>query len=357
MTNASPQSQLDYTFSKTADYSLSKVDRTDLTGRCYEPYIPSDRLVEAVQLAIDLQRPLLLEGEPGCGKTRLATALVYQLTQNNRQLDEAGKPLWWPYYVWTVKSYTRARDGLYTFDAIGRLRDAQMANLILQEQSGAEPGSESRERRLERLQNPKSYRTFGALGQAIQEMGARAVVLIDEVDKADSDFANDLLLELDEFRFEVAETGEKISAPTEPPIIILTSNRERPLPDAFLRRCLYFNINFPTGEELKAIARQRLLALREDEHKLVDAAIEVFEEIRADMNQPGSRSPGTSEFLEFVSALRRKSVQAGEQTAEQMIEDLPNQLPLLGILLKTKTDQELYVKKAQVRKPKRGEKE
>ena len=327
MTNASPQSQLKYTFSKTADYSLPKIERTDLTGRCYEPYIPSDRLVEAVQLAIDLQRPLLLEGEPGCGKTRLATALVYQLTQNNLQgqLDKAGKPLWWPYYVWTVKSYTRARDGLYTFDAIARLRDAQMANLILQQIAVTDPvvADHRSESPLEAFQNPKNYRTFGALGQAIQAVGKRAVVLIDEVDKADSDFANDLLLELDEFRFEVAETGEKISAPTEPPIIILTSNRERPLPDAFLRRCLYFNIDFPTGDELKAIARQRLLALREDEHKLVDAAIEVFEEIRADMNQPGSRSPGTSEFLEFVSALRRKSVQAGKQTAEQMIEDLP----------------------------------
>jgi MoxR-like ATPase len=338
-------SRYDYTFSKEADYSLLKEKRTDKEKRCYEPYIPSDGLVEAVNLAIDLKRPLLLEGEPGCGKTRLAGAIVYQLTQNNLRNQKTDN--WWPFYTWTVKSYTRARDGLYTFDAVGRLRDAQMANIMLQQAQDSEVSQMQ-----SKLQNAKEYRKFGALGDAFREQGKRAVVLIDEVDKADSDFANDLLLELDEFRFEIPETGEKISAPKEPPIIILTSNREKPLPDAFLRRCLYFNIAFPSGDELKNIARQRLtnLSQEKEEEALLAQATAKFEEVREAMRQPGSRPPGTSEFLEFLEALRRRF----NSNFEQVLEDLPNQLPLLGILLKTKADQELYAKKAALKAQKAG---
>jgi MoxR-like ATPase len=337
-------SDFNYSFSKTAaDYSPPKGERTDEQGRCYEPYIPSDGLVEAVQLAIELQRPILLEGEPGCGKTRLAAALIYQLTQNNLRGGEDQNDDWWPFYIWTVKSSTRARDGLYSFDAIGRLRDAQMASLPSQQES----------KQLDKIQNPKSYRTFGPLGKALHAdktdenrlKGKRAVLLIDEVDKADSDFANDLLLELDEFRFEIPETEESITPPEHSPIVILTSNREKPLPEAFLRRCLYFHINFPEGDELKEIARNRLANLRSEEQPLIDRATEVFEKIRKDMTQPGSRPPGTSEFLEFLTALRRKS----EESQTLALEDLRQQLPLLGILLKTKTDQEIF-KKAEARR-------
>jgi MoxR-like ATPase len=174
--------------------------------------------------------------------------------------------------------------------------------------------------------------------------------LIDEVDKADSDFANDLLLELDEFRFEIPETGEKIPKPAESPIIILTSNREKPLPDAFLRRCLYFNIEFPSGDDLKDIARQRLENLKEQEEKLLEKVVAEFEEVRTAMRQPGSRPPGTSEFLEFLAALRRKP----KSKVEAILNDLPNQLPLLGILLKTKADQELYAKKTAQKVQKAG---
>jgi MoxR-like ATPase len=340
-----PPFNFDYTFSKQADYSLPKEQRIDKEERCYEPYIPSDGLVEAVQLAIDLQRPLLLEGEPGCGKTRLAGAIVYQLTQKNLRGKGANNNEWWPFYIWTVKSYTRARDGLYTFDAVGRLRDAQMANMILEDTEDSE-----RSNLKQKIQDPKEYRKFGELGHALQEKGKRAVVLIDEVDKADSDFANDLLLELDEFRFEIPETGEKIPKPAESPIIILTSNREKPLPDAFLRRCLYFNIEFPSGDDLKDIARQRLENLKEQEEKLLEKVVAEFEEVRTAMRQPGSRPPGTSEFLEFLAALRRKP----KSEVEAILNDLPNQLPLLGILLKTKADQELYAKKTAQKVQKAG---
>jgi MoxR-like ATPase len=335
-----PSSPFNYLFSKEANYNLPRNERMDHRGFCYESYIASDRLVEAVNLAIDLQRPLLVEGEPGCGKTRLASAIVYQLTQNNLRNREAKNADWWPFHIWTVKSYTRARDGLYTFDAVGRLRDAQMIGTNLNNALKKEQIAEIQRK----LLDPKEYRQFGALGKALQEQEKRAVVLIDEVDKADSDFANDLLLELDEFRFEVPETGEEIKAPTEPPIVILTSNREKPLPDAFLRRCLYFNIEFPNGETLKEIAQRRLQDLEKD---LVERVIKKFEEVRNVMGQPGSRPPGTSEFLEFLTALKRSG-----ETAISSLDDLPNQLPLLGLLLKTKTDQELYIKKAQMLKGK-----
>jgi MoxR-like ATPase len=336
----------DYSFSKEANYNLPRKERIDHRGYCYESYIASDRLVDAVNLAIELQRPLLLEGEPGCGKTRLASAIVYQLTQNNLRNGDTNNADWWPFYIWTVKSYTRARDGLYTFDAVGRLRDAQMVGTNLNNALTKEQIAELQQK----LLDPKEYRQFGALGNALQETEKRAVVLIDEVDKADSDFANDLLLELDEFRFEVPETKEEINPPTEPPIVILTSNREKPLPDAFLRRCLYFNIEFPNGEALKEIAQRRLnINLKQEVEKaLVDRVIQKFEEVRTVMGQPGSRPPGTSEFLEFLTALKRRSGEA----AISSLDDLPNQLPLLGLLLKTKTDQELYVKKAQVLKGK-----
>jgi MoxR-like ATPase len=342
----------DYTFQKDFDYSLSKEQRTDSNGRCYEEYFPSNGLVEAVQLAIDLQLPLLLEGEPGSGKTQLASAIVYQLTQQNRLDGKLANNEWWPYHVWTVKSYTRARDGLYTFDAIGRLRDAQMVNML----TTAE---------ISKIKDPKTYRTFRPLGKAFYDEVSkkspdkRAVVLIDEVDKADSDFTNDLLLELDEFRFDIPETGEKIGTPEKPPIIILTSNREKPLPDAFLRRCLYFKIEFPEGDKLIEIAQKRLnLAITKDKD-LIDKIIKKFIEVREDLKQPGSRPPGTSEFLAFVAALGRKLPAITATTPDDIktiLDDLdrPGSLPLLGILLKTEDDQKLHVAKAEQRRVVRG---
>jgi MoxR-like ATPase len=339
----------DLTFSEKAEYDLPIDQRTDPDGRCYQEYFPSASLVEAVQMAIDLQLPLLLEGEPGCGKTQLASAIVYQLTQKNRLNGIIPKDQWWPYHIWTVKSYTRARDGLYTFDAIGRLRDAQMAEILTDEEKA-------------KIKDPTTYRAFGALGKALYDEKTktspdkRAVVLIDEVDKADSDFTNDLLLELDEFRFEIPETGEKIPPPPAPPIVILTSNREKPLPDAFLRRCLYFKIEFPEGKKLKEIAQKRLdnLAITKDE-TLIDRIIAKFLEVREDLKQPGSRAPGTSEFLAFVAALGRKLPTANKKTLsdlKKILDNLesPDSLALLGALLKTEADQKLYANKAKKRK-------
>ncbi|WP_346293792.1 MoxR family ATPase [Sphaerothrix gracilis] len=334
------QPEFDYTYTGADAYQPPQAGVEDLKGRIYHPYIPSDDLKEAVNLAIALQRPLLLEGEPGCGKTRLAGAVAYELTQKNlsQQADERENSLWWPYFIWNVKSIGRARDGLYRYDAVARLRDAQLV--------GSDPerlqdylGKRESDQLKERLKDRKSYREFGPLGEALQVQSHRPVVLIDEIDKADSDFPNDLLLELDELRFEIPETGESISSPAQKPIIIITSNREKPLPEPFLRRCLYFYVTFPDQAQLLAIIKKRFGRVPADRQKLVKEAIAHFEQVKVLLSdQPGSRPPGTSEFLEFLMALLNKPV--AEATAA--LKNLAKRSPLLGILLKTKPDQDLY---------------
>lgn len=317
----------------------------DLNQREYFPYLPSEDLIEAVNLAIALERPLLLEGEPGCGKTRLAGAVAYEFTKEYLQKqnkDEQSKSKWWDYYIWNIKSTIRARDGLYSYDAVARLRDAQLM--------GTDPqrlqqflGDEETKKLKERLQDKKNYREFGALGKALQEHSHRPILLIDEIDKADGDFANDLLLELEELRFEVPETGESYPTPEQKPIIFITSNREKPLPEPFLRRCLYFFVDFPSEERLRDIINQRFGQWVIDKEKLIDKAIKRFDDIRKLLeNVPGSRPPGTSEFIEFLTALLNKD---DVNKALQDLEDLSNRLPLLGTLLKTKQDQELYQKR------------
>jgi MoxR-like ATPase len=208
--------ELDYIYTGKI---LPERPKTGSRGQKRYPYLPEDDLVEAVNLSIALERPLLLEGDPGCGKTCLAEAIVYELNQKNKVEI--------PFYRWDVKSSTRGRDGLYTFDAVGRLRDAQMlgANLSQLEKFLDQEDFKTLKTR---LKDKEKYIEFGALGQAIQEESKRAIVLIDEVDKADSDFANDLLLELDRFEFTVPELNNQ-SYPENPqtapkPIVILTSN-------------------------------------------------------------------------------------------------------------------------------------
>jgi len=325
---------------------------TDPNGRLYFPYIPSPDLVEVVNLAIALKRPLLLEGEPGCGKTRLAGAVAYEFTQKylrppgDAANDETGKGVtdkdsWWPYYIWNVKSRSRARDGLYQFDAVARLRDAQLV--------GSDPGRletfltrDESEKLKRRLRNRKEYREFGPLGEALRQEKYRPIVLIDEIDKADSDFPNDLLLELDELRFEIPETGERIPDPKKTavkPIIIITSNREKPLPGPFLRRCLYFYLTFPEPSQLIEIISKRFGKLEQNQAQLVEEAVEHFYEVKDLLKgQPGSRPPGTSEFLEFLGALLKQPAEKSHDDLQQ----LGKRLPLLGALLKTKSDQELY---------------
>ncbi|OKH47367.1 AAA family ATPase [Scytonema sp. HK-05] len=263
-----------------------------------EPYLPDDKLVEAVNLAIALGRPLLLQGEPGCGKTRLAYAVAYAL----------GLPLEVSY----IKSTSRAQDLLYTYDAVNRLYDAQL---------GAE-GQRSRDIR--------NYIQLGPLGRAIAraQYGRRSVVLIDEIDKADLDFPNDLLWELDRLEFRVTEAPEIYYAvgknPALRPIVFVTHNEEKALPTAFLRRCIFHYVEFPETEE----DLQQVLATHEISNpELSKKAIEVLLKLR-DINL--TKPPGLSELLDWVGYLK---------AVETPVEEL-DKLPYLGALLKQEIDRQ-----------------
>jgi MoxR-like ATPase len=261
-----------------------------------ELYLPDNKLKEAVDLAIALGRPLLLQGEPGCGKTRLAYAVAYAL----------GLPLETSY----IKSTSRAQDLLYTYDAVNRLYDAQI---------GAE-----------RSQDVKQYIRLGPLGRAIAraQYGRRSVVLIDEIDKADLDFPNDLLWELDRLEFRVMEAPDMHYAvgenPALRPIVLVTHNEEKALPAAFLRRCIFHYIEFPDTE-----ARlQQVLAMQQVKNvELSCKAIEVILELRQlDL----SKKPGLSELLDWVGYL---------EAVQKPIEDLAT-LPSIGALLKQEGDRQ-----------------
>jgi MoxR-like ATPase len=309
---------------------------TDDRGRKYYPYIADPDLIESVNLAIALKRPLLLEGEPGCGKTMLADAIVYEFSHQYKDRLQDKKE-WWPYYIWNVKSTERAQNGLYTFDGVARLRDAQLAS-VMNHLSAAEIDEIKA-----RFQDKTKYRKFGALGQALTEEmpeGVRPILLIDEIDKADPDFANDLLLELDRNRFDIPETGESPSQECSDcqPIVIITSNRERPLPEAFLRRCLYYHVGFPSDELLTTIITSHFTGT-EQHSELIGNTIEKIKEIREILSgQPGSKLPGTSEVIDLLKTLldphRTQSLKG--------LSNLAVKLPLLGIVLKTQADQRFY---------------
>jgi MoxR-like ATPase len=298
-----------------------------INGRDYYPYFPTEELQEAVNLAIALGRPLLLDGEPGCGKSRLADAIVYEFMKKSK-----GKG--WFFREWNVKSIGQAQDGLYRFDGLARLRDAQMiaSQVLTDNEIGAVKA---------RLQDPNKveYIDFGPLGDALKQTEClRPIVLIDEIDKADSDFPNDLLRELDRLEFTVAET--QTTYPKEDfqpkPIVIITSNQERPLPEAFLRRCLYFKLEFPDTKQLRQILEGRFVGVNGD---LLDLVIGHFQEIRAEMEgQPGAKPPGTSEILDFLAVLQEKSI----EEVRELIEQLPQRPSLLGVILKSDRDQQRY---------------
>lgn len=275
------------------------------------PYLPSPELTEAVNQAIYLERPLLIKGEPGCGKTRLAKAVAEELNL--------------PYQPWRIKSTSRALDGLYIYDAVGRLRDAQLAGT----------GAINTEV-IKRFDDPMEYVRWGFLGKAFQST-ERTVVLIDEIDKADIDFPNDLLAALDELEFEVEETGETIKAKA-PPIVFITSNDEKDLPEAFLRRCLFYYIEFPSPERLKEIVSAHF---PDSPQKLVDATVEKFWKLRqlmAEKTGEAEKKVSTSELLDWYRMLYRY----GEAEAFKKLEE---DLPFPGVLLKSWNDHLRYLKR------------
>lgn len=293
-----------------------------------EPYVVTNELKKAVNLAIYLRRPLLLEGDAGCGKTRLASAVAYEL----------GLPL----YRWDVRSTTKAQDGLYEYDAILRLHDVQTQKVEQQLPIDETESNEDEERLSRNPANSKHYRKFGALGKAFKLKDCPAVVLIDEIDKADLDFPNDLLTVLDEpWEFKIRETGETIRA-NHKPIVIITSNKEKGnLPAPFLRRCLYYYVDFPNDEKRLQEIVEKHYQIREETPPpgdLVESAVECF---LAVWNKGGLfKKPGTSEFLDWLKALH--TFEPKPYNPEQLKKD--KLLPYRELLFKLQQDWKKYAK-------------
>ena len=267
-----------------------------------ENYIATEDLRVAVNAALALERPLLIKGEPGTGKTVLA--------------EEVAKALDMPLITWHIKSTTKAQQGLYEYDAITRLRDSQLGD--------------------ERVKDVKNYINKGKLWEAFEHEG-RALLLIDEIDKADIEFPNDLLQELDRMEFYVYETGETIKA-AQRPLVIITSNNEKELPDAFLRRCFFHYIAFPDTDTMTDIVKVHFPDIKA---RLVKEALSVFYETR---EVPGlKKKPSTSELLDWLKLLMNEDID--EDTLRQRD---PNKLipPLHGALLKNEQDVQLFEKLA-----------
>jgi MoxR-like ATPase len=280
-----------------------------------EPYLASPALIRAVNLAIYLRRPLLLEGEAGSGKSSLARAVAYELGL--------------PFYAWYIRSTSKAQEGLYTYDAILRLHDVQTAK-VAATLGGRDPSRAT------------DYRTFGALGKAFALKACPAVVLIDEIDKADVDFPNDLLAVLDDpWAFDIPETGEqgarRIEA-THPPIVMITSNKEKGnLPAPFLRRCIYYFIEFPNDAQQLARIVQLHAALRNQagpEPALIQAAAQRFLALRR--QDLLHKKPGTSEFLDWLQALQHFNPAAPYAVEALQQDDQP--LPYPELLFKLRMD-------------------
>jgi MoxR-like ATPase len=260
-------------------------------------YIVSDDLQIAVNAAVTLQRPLLVKGEPGTGKTELARQVAQALNM--------------PLIEWNVKSTTKAQQGLYEYDAVSRLRDSQLGEA--------------------RVHEVANYIRKGKLWQAF-DADERVVLLIDEIDKADIEFPNDLLQELDRMEFHVYETGEMVRAKHRP-VVIITSNNEKELPDAFLRRCFFHYIRFPEAEVLEAIVRVHFPDIKP---ALLATALTQFFEIR---ETPGlKKKPSTSEVLDWLKLLLVEDI-----SPEDMKREGKHALPRLhGALLKNEQDVHLF---------------
>ena len=260
-------------------------------------YVVPPDLAVAVNAAITLERPLLVKGEPGTGKTELARQVATSLSL--------------PIIEWNVKSTTRAQQGLYEYDAVSRLRDSQLGD--------------------GRVHDIANYIRKGKLWQAFEAQG-KVVLLIDEIDKADIEFPNDLLQELDRMEFHVYETGETIRA-RHRPVVVITSNNEKELPDAFLRRCFFHYIRFPDAETLQKIVEVHFPRLKP---RLLDEALTQFLELRA--VQGLKKKPSTSELLDWL-----KLILAEDLSPEDLKRPTGEVLPKLhGALLKNEQDVALF---------------
>ncbi|MGL6182322.1 MAG: AAA family ATPase [Aestuariivirga sp.] len=261
-------------------------------------YVATDDLRTAVNAAIVLERPLLVKGEPGTGKTVLAR--------------EIARALGTPVIEWNIKSTTKAQQGLYEYDAVARLRDSQLGDT--------------------RVHDISNYIRQGKLWEAFTHP-QRPVLLIDEIDKADIEFPNDLLQELDRMEFHVYETGQTVKAERRP-IVLITSNNEKELPDAFLRRCFFHYIKFPDAETMQQIVEVHFPGIKK---KLVNEALSIFFEIR---EVPGlKKKPSTSELLDWLKLLLNEDI-----SPETLRERDPRKLipPLHGALLKNEQDVMLF---------------
>jgi len=253
-----------------------------------DSYLTDQALRDAVNVAAALEKPLLIKGEPGTGKTRLAEAIATDLEL--------------PIITWNIKSTVKAHDGLYVYDTVARLNDARFGDRDISDIS--------------------QYIKLGPLGRAL-DAKERVVMLVDEIDKADMEFPNDLLHELDRMSFYVDETGETISA-RQRPIVVITSNNEKELPDAFLRRCVFHYIAFPERELMEKIVRVHHPKVEDD---LLAQVLGAFYWLR---DQPAIRKrPSTSELIDWVAALRRGGIDSNT---------IQEQLPFLGVLLKREQD-------------------
>lgn len=258
------------------------------TFQSTDKYIANSQLKEMVNVSMTLEKPLVIRGEPGTGKTLLAHAVAQSLSA--------------PLYTWHVKSTSKAQDGLYSYDAVQRLNDSRFND--------------------KDVSDIGQYIHLGPLGKAFKEAG-KSVVLIDEIDKADMEFPNDLLHELDAMSFKIYETGEEVVACTRP-MVIITSNAEKELPDAFLRRCIFHYIKFPDPSEMRKIVQVHHPDI---DDRLTELAMKKFYWLR--QLDELRKKPSTSELIDWLMALKKGGYR---------LEHLEKELPFIGVLIKKEMD-------------------